>query len=111
MKAGKILKSCSQTIPEGLVETWHVNQVFASNDGSACKGMVWKFIFYTICTEKNAKQQTSCTIALRTDPVKLVWILNVSVFKYHSLFWQRNPSLFQSCLGTSVFAQVNTFDS
>lgn len=57
------------------------------------------------------KNEAGLTIGLKTDPVKLAWILNDSGFKYLSLFWQTNPSLFQSCLGASLFTQVNYFDS
>jgi len=53
------------------------------------------------------KNEAGLTIGVKTDPVKLAWIINVSVFKYLSFFWQTNPSLFQSYLGASMFTQVN----
>lgn len=53
------------------------------------------------------KNEAVLTIGLKTDPVKLAWILNVGTFKYLILFWQTDLSLFQSCLGASVLTQVN----
>lgn len=53
------------------------------------------------------KNEASLTIGLKTHPGKLVWIISASAFKYLNLFWQTNPSLFQSRLGASVFTQAN----
>lgn len=53
------------------------------------------------------KNEAGLTIGLKIDQLNWCRYLMSVLLNTLSLFWQTNPSLFQCCLGASVFTQVN----